>query len=92
MRADVILAGIQLGFIGLQLVFGIIAIITFARYGKNLTLLRTMEFPTKFETINLWFGPLYILRVTGYNLGARWLSGRVFDSRLSVQASQKVQH
>lgn len=31
MRADVILAGIQLGFIGLQLVFGIIAIITFAR-------------------------------------------------------------
>ena len=30
-RADVILAAIQLAFLGLQLVFGIISIITFAR-------------------------------------------------------------
>ena len=43
MRADVILAGIQLGFIGLQLVFGIIAIITFARYGQIFNPFKTNE-------------------------------------------------
>ena len=65
MRADVILAGIQLGFIGLQLVFGIIAIITFARYGKILTLIRPVEFSIKLIGLSQ-DGPLYILR--GYKL------------------------
>lgn len=31
LRVEVILAGIQIGFIGLQFIFGIISIITFAR-------------------------------------------------------------
>jgi transmembrane protein 216 len=31
LRVEVILSGIQLAFIGLQLIFGIISIITFAR-------------------------------------------------------------
>jgi putative Mn2+ efflux pump MntP len=30
-RADIILSGIQLAFIGLELIFGIVSIITFAR-------------------------------------------------------------